>query len=474
MADATGVTRVTASLTARGSSTREGWWVAVRAGESLAITARLSGPGSYGILAGPQPGTWLLNRSRSTTGTVNYVLPAAEKAGLWWIQVSCYGGACDAEVTVNPTTLPGGAVPLYRLTKTYRDLPAGTFIQRRAVLGGDAFSVTGTTILGADGITPWVARGANIGVNQAIGGNQWGDENKTPHIAEAVEWGWNTIRITTYVSDEVPWIASYGRQRAINETFSLASKYAAAGFAVVIAVMDITQGIMGSSTGRLAHIEDFAVQFGNRFKGNPRVWFNINEPSGPKDGPTFQAFHGRFYDALRSTGARNIYVADVMTNAQDGTWRGTAPRGFDPEVGPTFVQGRENIVMGYHTYGGLAENTDSQDTFDRKYGAYVDSMRAAGLAMLFGECGFEHGTENSTAGDARRKVRGFRSTLRLGAERDLGVLVWDGTFDIFSLKNTLSSNGYHGRPFWYQGAGGDLSVMGREFWDFCHPQVVAP
>jgi hypothetical protein len=479
------------------------------------------------------------------------------------------------------TTVAGGfgysytAVPVDASGNTGTPLTATT-CTGYAIPG--SYTVSGARILDPRG-RPFIPLGANIGVNQGIGGNQWGDEYVTPHTKEALDWGWNTQRVTTYACREVSWIGTgpfaagvayktndvvrygaanytpvapftstawnpgaqgrnfaantaylaassqvinagtiwkpkadftsgatfnaadwndtgvtaqwrytgtqniYGRQAAINRTFQAAQRYVDAGFVVILTAMDVTQGNQNSTATKLDDIEDFLVQAGNRFKNEQRVWVNVNEPIGPSTPTNFQTWHGRFYDAFRSTGARNIFVVDIMTNAQDapwGTWtvdgaKVPLPKVYDPSVGPAFLANsggtpRYNVVFAHHIYGGLIENADTQDTANSKYKAYFDKVVAAGLCMQVYETGFAKGAENRTDGDYRRNVHGFRAALTTGAAAGRGVLVWDGTFDVFTLKNTMDSGGYQGQGFWYKGANGDLSTMGKEFWAYCQAQ----
>jgi hypothetical protein len=384
------------------------------------------------------------------------------------------------------------------------------------------YSVSGTRINKPDG-TQFIPFGANIGVNQGIGGNNWSDESVSPHTKEALDWGWNTIRLTTYASRDINWIGTdasfvankayttsdvvgnggrkyrpianftsgasfnsadwtdlgagyvYGRQKAINDTFTAAQKYVDAGFVVIITLMDVTQGVQTASTIKYDDMENFISQASLRFKNEPRVWININEPIGPTDGPSFTTWNQRYYDAWRANGNNNIYLADVMTNAQDAPWGGTK-RVYDANYGPAFISGRTNVLFGYHNYGGLGENTDSQATFNTKYSNYFTSVQAAGLAMGIFEVGYTYNAVEQTTvtNDTNRNIRGTRASFNLSKSLGLGSVIWDGTFDSFTLKMTTDSGGYHGQGFWYQGAWADLSNMGLEFWNLCRPSSLIP
>jgi len=401
------------------------------------------------------------------------------------------------------------------------------------------YSVSGTKIVDPTG-AQFIPFGGNVGVNQGIGGNNWSDELTSPHIKEALDWGWNTIRLTVYCSREIDWIGTdatfvpnkaytiydaigyngrrykpvanftsgasfnasdwtdkgagscYGRQKAIDDSFATAQKYIDAGLVVVLTFMDVTQGVMTQGNVKFDDIADAIVQAGNRFKGESRLWVNINEPIGPSSPATFQTWHGRYYDALRGTGANNIIVADIMTNAQDAPWGTYKPDGvtvapmpkvFDASVGPAFLANaggtpRTNVVFGYHCYGGLSQSYDTQTQFDNTYNSYFSNCQNAGLCVGLFETGYKLGAvelPDSGTGDNNRNIRGYRACLKIARSKGIGCVVWDATFDIFTVKNTTDSSGYHGQGYWYGGgAWADLSPMGLEFWNTVNPAYPAP
>jgi len=401
------------------------------------------------------------------------------------------------------------------------------------------YGVSGTKILDPNG-NQFIPFGGNVGVNQGIGGNNWSDELVSPHLKEALDWGWNTIRLTVYCSREIDWIGTdatfipnkayttndsigyngrrykpvtnftagasfnasdwtdkgagscYGRQKAIDDSFAAAQKYIDAGLVVVLTFMDVTQGVMNQGNVKFDDIADAITQAGNRFKGEQRLWVNINEPIGPSSPTTFQTWHGRFYDALRGTGANNIIVADIMTNAQDAPWGTYKPDGvtvtpmpkvFDASVGPAFLANsggtpRTNVVFGYHCYGGLSQSYDTQTQFDNTYNSYFSNCQNAGLCVALFETGYKLGAvelPDSGTGDNNRNIRGYRACLKIARSKGIGCVVWDATFDIFTVKNTTDSSGYHGQGFWYGGgAWADLSPMGLEFWNTVNPAFPAP
>jgi hypothetical protein len=334
-------------------------------------------------------------------------------------------------------------------------------------LNNGLWRVVGSSLL--DGANkPRRLVGANIGVNASIGGTTYpANEAVTAHTAEAAEWGWNGVRLNVYVSTQTPWIASYGHARAIADTFAATDKYLAAGFVVILGVMDQTAGVQDENDAARDDIEDFFVQAATRYVSDSRVWFNVNEVVGVNTADEFQQFHGRMYDAIRNTGNESVYVADILVNAQDGRYNLNATRAWEPILGPAFLANtggvpRRNVLFGLHNYGGMIENNWGQELANTTYNEWADKMTDAGLAFYTGETGYPQAT---TDGNYPRFYKGFQAALQ--QRRSVGVLVWHGTFDVTSLK-TAMVDAYNGRPFWYGGSGNGLSQMGQQFWNFSH------
>jgi hypothetical protein len=341
------------------------------------------------------------------------------------------------------------------------------------------FSVSGFTINGPDD-QPFIARGANVGVNSGIGGHtDAGGLRTAPHVTEAQQWGWNAIRIIGYVSRDTSWIGLtpasgiYGRQNAITHMGDLAQTYASAGFVVILSPMDITSGVGAATTQDLDDIEDALEQWATRFANEPRVWFNINEPdSGTvNNAATFQSFHTRFYNAIRAASSNSIYIADAMTNGQDS---GT-PKIYDSTMGPAFVSGKTNVVFGLHNFGSQTENLSSQATYTTTYTNYLQTCHDAGLAMVVAEFGFRHDGLDTIGAltDVQRNVRGFYATLDACAAKGVGSLFWHGTYDRVALKRDLVDSA-NNQPFYYEGANGNLTQAGRDYWAWLHSGVLPP
>lgn len=340
------------------------------------------------------------------------------------------------------------------------------------------YTVSGTKLL-KDGVQ-FKLIGANIGVNTAIGGNNMSNEAVSAHTAEAIEWGWNHVRLHVYVSTITAWIASYTKARAFSDIFAATDKYLAAGFVVTLAVMDQTSGLQQESEQAKLDFEDFFTQAATKYKTESRVWYNVNEPTNVYNVATFNALQGRMYNAVRNTGNPHIYVADILVNAQDGVYANQT-RIWDPILGPAFLAGadqgnvaRTNVLFALHNYGGQNQNADSQAQFNSTYNAWAQKVHDAGLAYCTNETGFKQNglDQGGTTGDYNRNHNGFYAALQ--QQYSNGVTVWDGTFDQFTLKKEMQTE-YHGMPFWYPGgtgkAGQNLSQMGLDLWNYGHAYV---
>lgn len=334
----------------------------------------------------------------------------------------------------------------------------------RATAG--TYAISGTRVT-KDGV-PFKVVGANIGVNSAIGGNYTSEENISAHTAEAIQWGWNTIRLHVYVSTYTSWINTLGKAEAYRQIFACTDKYLAAGFIVILTPMDQTAvpNISENATAK-ADIADFFTQAANRYKTESRVWYNVNEPVNVYNATLFQAFQKTFYDAVRGTGCQSIYVADFLANSQDGRYVNQT-KVWESTLGPAFLTNsggtpRTNVLFSLHNYGGQIENNWGQSLSNDTYNAWADAVVAAGLAFITGETGFP---VDGSGADFQRNYKGFYSALQ--QRNSNGIVVWSGTnVDLNTLK-AERLNQYQGQSFWYQGAGVNLSEMGLAFWNWCH------
>jgi hypothetical protein len=306
------------------------------------------------------------------------------------------------------------------------------------------FYVVGKDIIDPSG-KKFFPVGGNIGINGQIGFNY--NDSATGHANDAVAWGWNTVRLTVYCSNQTPWISSFGVSNVLREVDAFIAAYTAKKIAVMVECHDLTgKGRHGAIE---ADLDAFWTQMANRHKNNTYVWFNpANEPLWATSGD-FVPLNLRYYNLVRNLGAENLFVADVMNMGQDAGWGG-AKRLYDPSMGPALANGRCNVLFGMHAYGGIG-GTDAHN-------AYFSAVHNANLALVVGEAGYTtNGT--STAGDYPSNVNGYQASIAAGRTHGVGVLAWHATHnDAYSLKNSRG-------PFWESGASGNLSPMGQAFWN---------
>lgn len=294
-----------------------------------------------------------------------------------------------------------------------------------------AYRVVGTRIVDTTGKT-FVPIGANVGT---VANFDW-KGIADGHSADAVAWGWNTVRLNVVFAPlYAPTATTLAHvQRVIDE-------YTAKGIVVIVASHDTldspTQSIVRSSFATLA--------VNNR--SNSRVWFNgINEPA--LSGAAWVAFQRNFVQLIRDQGNASIVVADAVDDANDGSWI-PAPHLDDPAGPPAILAGNTNVLFATHNYGGH----DSIASMS----AYVDAVRANGAALLVGEFGYRLPPNE----DAWNKSAAL-ANMAVYKSKGVGILVWHATHgDGYSLMA-------NGGPF-YEGSGGSgLSDLGTRFWALTH------
>lgn len=316
----------------------------------------------------------------------------------WWKR-------CVRDDVVLCTTLP--TVPVPSTTTTTR--PPSTTTVPPSTTTVPATTTTRPPVSSGLHVEGWhiktgsgaefVPIGANVGV---LGAFDWhGIANG--HAAQALQWGWNTIRLNVCAGPScywTNWVEQADRaQQVIDE-------YTAAGIVVMVA---------DHSTLDPAD-QDAARQMLTRLaaanRANSRVWFNGNNEPGVI-GADWNALCVGYYDLIRAAGNPNIVVCDAPADANDGTWD-PAPHLDDPTGAATVNQGRTNIVYATHNYGG--HGSPGQEDL----APYIARVRALNVAVLVGEFGYRVGQTDGMFTAALQNMDAYRT---LG----LGILVWHGT-----------------------------------------------
>jgi mannan endo-1,4-beta-mannosidase len=352
-----------------------------------------------------------------------------------------------------------GLVSLLALTHC-----AGGGKGRVAVQGG--FYVVGSDIVGPDRKI-FRPLGANVGVP---GSFDWRGKAEG-HSADAQAWGWNTVRLNMTCSNQASYSVRYkdGYAAVLSRIAEVVAEYTAKKIVVIVACHDPYSKIYagaGKNDVRLAantstkdsadvgktyqqQMDGFWRDMAVRYKSNPYVWFNFwNEPFG-NDNADFVSMNTHFYDLVRSVGAENLVVADLMNSGNDAAANG-AKHIYDPSMGPALDAGKCNILFSLHAYGWGNDKAGYQRLFD--------DMRRDKLALVVGEFGYKL---NAPVTDASRTAA--TAMFDLAPEDGVGMLVWHATFgDNFSLKKS-------GDAFYADGGDGSaLSPLGQSMWSLGH------
>jgi mannan endo-1,4-beta-mannosidase len=308
-------------------------------------------------------------------------------------------------------------------------------------------------IVGKDIIDPsgnkFYPMGGNVGVQLAF---DWkGVANN--HSADAVAWGWNTVRLTLYCSDMASWTSKSQKGYAglLAQADAIVSEYTGKKIVVMIECHDLTGDEI--YTGPIAQqVDQFWTDMAIKYKNNPYVWFNaVNEPAWG-DNASWVAIQKHYLDIVRKNGSENIFVADVMNMGQDAGWDG-AKKVYDPSMGPQVASGKCNILFSLHAYGGLGGAAE--------YSSYIDSVQKANMALIVGEFGYTI-DGSSTAGDYTSNKRGAEAIFSVAPAKGVGMLWWHATHgDSYSLKSS-------GGAFYDSGNSGGLSAAGTSFWKVSH------
>jgi hypothetical protein len=251
------------------------------------------------------------------------------------------------------------------------------------------------------------------------------------HQDAALSWGWNTVRLTIYCTDTVPWIADLGHDLLMGAIHTFIEDYTGAGIVVMVECQD-AQGTENADANIGNQLERFWVEMAGLYKDNPYVWFEPGNEPVWSDNNAWLAFNRRYLDAIRGTGAENIVVVDAINAGNDSGWDG-AHRLYEPDMGPTLVRDQCNVLFSLHAYGGMGGTAEYRD--------FVEQVHGRGLALVVGEVGYTT-DGSSTAGDYESNLRGAEAMFEVGPQTGVGLLWWHGTHnDHYSLKDDDS-------PFW--------------------------
>jgi hypothetical protein len=294
--------------------------------------------------------------------------------------------------------------------------------------------------------------GANVGIAGAL--NWKGIANG--HVADAVAWGWNTVRLNIMCTRMDPWVrinqVSY--DPFVKEVDQFVQEYTSQKIVVIFTCHDLTaeEPPLLVTDRTLRELDRFWIDAAIRYKNNAYVWFNINEPIWTGNAQ-WLSLQRHFLKLLRDQGAENIYVADIMNSGQDAGWDG-ARKVFDPSMGPALSAGQCNVLFGIHAYGGIGDNA--------AHAGYLDSVAAQNLPLVTGEMGYPLGAQPDSLSGIGQSVMGANAMFDLGPQRGIGLIWWHATHDGMPLKAS-------GNAFYADGGPGlGLSPAGQRLWQIGH------
>ena len=349
-----------------------------------------------------------------------------------------------AQIVLNTTASGGSAVKFSKVP--------GSGIGEFRIVGRDIVDPSGNK---------YFPIGANVSVK--IMQSQYVFEGNTGtstgHSADVQAWGWNTVRATVIcVSDTT----GPSKQEIYNGLDTFINEYTAKKIVVIIECHDMTaQSGNDANTNLMANqwvpaLQTFWTDMANKYKTNPYVWFNIvNEPMGWTNGQwsNWLTFQTNFYNLIRNTGAKNIFVADIPYWGQDLSFLASDTTKID------WTKSRCNALFSTHVYGGAGNYTQT--------GQYMQAIVNSGVPLIAGEFGVD--VRNPT--DQNRRDAG-NATIDFGRQYGIGSLWWHGNGDTNTeVFNSLKKIGYPtsvGAAYFVDGNPNNLSEFGQKFWDLSH------
>ncbi|MFT3886596.1 MAG: cellulase family glycosylhydrolase [Arachnia sp.] len=318
------------------------------------------------------------------------------------------------------------------------------------------FEAVDGLIRGLDGAT-FTPLGANVGTLKSF---DWKGDG-AGHAADAVAWGWNTIRLNLMVTDAEDWsyVAGRGTDALLDLTSEIVDEYTGAGLVVIVDAHDNPRSEGYDQADVESQMVDWWTAAATRFRDNPRVWCGlINEPE------YINADWVRIMDtlasAVRATGNLNPILLGAPCWGQDlgsiPTYFPDAKFSYDADMAPALQSTHGNVIVEQHNYGAY----DMYSTADKLAG-YVDNVRAAGLTPLIGEFGYTI-DRSSTAGTFEANYAAAQAVLEVARDDGVGALWWHATHgDNYSLKAD-------GSAFWTGGPDSGLSDAGTKLWQLAH------
>lgn len=326
--------------------------------------------------------------------------------------------------------------------------------------GTGEFRIVGRDIVDPNG-NKYFPVGANVSVKilpvQYVFEGNTG--TSTGHSSDVQAWGWNTVRATIIcVADTT----GPTKQQIYNGLDTFINEYTAKKIVVIIECHDMTAGSGNDgNTNLMANqwvpgLQTFWTDMANKYKANPYVWFNtVNEPMGWTNGQwsNWQTFQTNFYNLIRNTGAKNIFVADIPYWGQDLSFLSSDQNKIN------WSKSKCNTLLSTHVYGGAGNYTQT--------GQYMKTIVDSGIPLISGEFGVDVQNPN----DQNRRDAA-NAVIDFGKQYGIGALWWHGNGDTNTeVHNSLKKIGYPvsiGAAYFVDGNPNNLSEFGQKFWNLSH------
>lgn len=372
------------------------------------------------------------------------------------------------------------------------------------------FYTVGTKIIDPDGHV-FFPVGANVGMTLNF---NWAG-NANGHADDALAWGWNTVRLNLACTTKADWGTMRERKGLpyfLNAVDQIVKEYTAKHIVVMLECHDYTGNSVAfngipdpdhmpprdyssnpvPNATYISELDEFWKDVAIKYRDNPYVWFNaLNEPGG-SDNASWQLVQKRYLNLIRSTGAENLFVADVMNTGNDAGWLG-ALKIYDPSMGPALAAGQCNVLFSMHDYGGMAnagkDAAGNPIINVAPFKDYWQKVQAANLPMMIGEYGVEDAAAsyspqpdgtirilNDAAGGVfHHHLLGEYSSIHIAPQYGIGSLVWHATFPT-SSRLALPNPAYPKLNFFNilndakNGFRPDVtaSQMGQDLWNLGH------
>ncbi|MBO0932009.1 chitobiase/beta-hexosaminidase C-terminal domain-containing protein [Fibrella aquatilis] len=387
----------------------------------------------------------------------------------------------------------GGGVPNSPIaTGTYTIAAYDPNVYPRFVIDG---TVIKKKTSASDPGTLFKIRGININ-----GSNwNWDFDNEVTDPAMPAKvadvWGFNAVRINLFINS----YQSYKRKWDANDEAKLTTliqRYTAKGVVCMIEVHDNTGGFPASSgvsdptqSGvTQPELNEWWRQKARQYRNNPYVWFNIQNEPGYTGGidyagnaslrNSWKALHQGAIEAIRSTQAENIIVADVINYASEAVGYGTVADDekhrtnvVTPAMSCVMTDGTEvlsydtkrNTIFAIHPYTGW-------DT-PGKFKNYMDMVTGAGYPVIVTEgmpaFRYDNGVGWRAGWSSRAEWDIFKYYRETGHAQSSGWMMWhwNGSggqkLAYTGGGKTVNSNDFNTRPT-------NLNREGGWVWDQIH------